>query len=139
MRTVRRGEAYLEREKEQQQQLGAASSDSVNGLPGGAVRERVIENADILISFDLPHMVLFDDLAGWTALASFGLLGGTFKFYPWSAFGDYYNCVLEDSKFAPKRNALRKYGTSEVWRILQDGQAPATPEIVLRRFHGVTP
>jgi len=105
----------------------------------GSARERVVENPDILIAFEAPHMVLFDDLQAWALFQQFALLGGSFKVYPWAAFSDYYNCVAEDTGWRPQRNALRKYGTNVVWRILQDGQTPATPEIVLRRFHGVTP
>lgn len=105
----------------------------------GANRERVVENLDILLAFEMPHLVLFDDLAAWAAFESFALLGGSFKFYPWDAFADYYNCVLEDQKWAPTWNAPKKYAAPVVFRILQDSQAPATPEIVLRRFYGVTP
>ena len=108
----------------------------------GKVRERVVENLDILISFEMPNLVLFDDLAAWAGFEAFGLAGGTFQFYPCGVnptLTDNYNCVLEDAKFAPARNAPAKYGASVVIRILQDAQAPATPEIVLRRFYGVTP
>jgi hypothetical protein len=107
----------------------------------GKVRERVLESQapDILISFDMPHLVLLDDLAAWNLFMAFALPGGTFQLYPWTLFSDYYNCVLEGTKFGPKRNAPYKYGDSVTVRILQDAQAPATPEIVLRRFYGVTP
>jgi hypothetical protein len=109
-----------------------------NLATSGAVRERV-GYRDILLSWDMPHLVLFDDLAGWAAFEAWALDGGQFKFYPSDALTDYYNCVLEDTKFAPVRNAPGKYAAPVVVRILNDGQAPATPEIVLRRFYGVTP
>jgi len=107
----------------------------------GKVRERVMESLvpDILISFEMPHMVLLDDLAAWAAFFAFALAGGQFVLYPSDALTDTYNCVLEDKSWKPGRNAPYKYGAPVVIRILSDGSAPATPEIVLRRFYGVTP
>jgi hypothetical protein len=109
-----------------------------NLATSGAARERVMENPDILIGFEMPHMLVADDLVGWAAFEAWALAGGQFKFYPCSTLtSDYYNCVLEDTKWAPKRNAPRKYGFTVVIRILQDGQAPAGPDVVLQRYHGI--
>jgi hypothetical protein len=108
---------------------------SVSGL----VRERVVENLDILISWSMPNMILTVDLSAWASFESFALGGGTFQLYPCSTLSDYYNCVAEDAKWTPKRNAPAKYGAQVVVRILNDGQCPTGPDIVLRRFYGVTP
>jgi hypothetical protein len=105
----------------------------------GAVRERVVENLDILVSWSMPNMILTDDVSGWASFQAFALAGGSFQLWPSDALTDYYNCVLEDSKWQPAWNAPGKYGAVVTARILQDGQAPSGPDIVLRRFYGVTP
>lgn len=104
----------------------------------GAARERVVENLDILIGFETPHLIIDGDMAGWGLFVAWGLAGGAFKFYPSDALTDYYNCVLEDSKWEPVRNAPKKYAAAVVVRVLQDGQTPAGPDVVLRRFYGLT-
>ena len=109
-----------------------------NLATGGAVRERVVENLDILIGFETPHLIIDGDMAAWGAFESFALLGGGFKFYPCDALSDYYNCVLEDSKWEPVRNAPKKYAAAVVLRVLQDAQAPSGPDVILRRFYGLT-
>lgn len=103
----------------------------------GAVRERVTANKDILISWQMPHLVVNDDIEQWAAFEGFGLDGGVFKLYPDDGMEDYYNCVLEDQGFEPARNAPRKYGAAVKVRILNDSQAPADPSVVLRRFYGL--
>jgi hypothetical protein len=110
-----------------------------NLATSGAARERVVENLDILISFEVPHMVLTDDLSAWASFEAWALAGGQFQFYPCSTLTDYYDCVAEDSKWTPARNAPAKYGAPVVFRILQDSQCPSGPDIVLRRFYGITP
>jgi hypothetical protein len=104
----------------------------------GAARERVVEHLDLLISFDTPHLVIDDDMAAWGTFMVFALAGGGFKFYPSDGLGDYYNCVLEDPKWEPERNAPKKYGATVTVRVLQDSQAPASPDVILRRFYGLT-
>ena len=110
-----------------------------NLATSGKVRERVVENLDILISFELPHLVLTDDMSAWDAFAAWALAGGGFAFYPSDSLADYYNCVAEDKGWGPARNAPQKYGVTVVLRILQDSQAPSGPNVVLRRFYGITP
>ena len=104
----------------------------------GLVRERVVENADLLISFQMPHMVVDTAMPAWATFLSFALLGGSFQFFPSAALADNYNCVLEDLGWHPKRNAPKKYASTIILRILQDSQAPSDPGVVLRRFYGVT-
>jgi hypothetical protein len=108
-----------------------------NLATSGAARERVVEALDVLISFEMPHLVVDDDMAAWALFEAFALAGGTFKFYPSDGLGDYYNCVAEDAKWEPARNAPKKYGVVVVVRILADGQAPSGPDVVLRRFYGI--
>lgn len=103
----------------------------------GAVRERVTAAVDILISWQMPHMVLAGDIEQWGAFMAFALPGGQFRFYPCDSLTDYYNCVLEDQGWRPKRNAPRKYGSTVVVRVLNDSQTPADPSVVLRRFYGI--
>ena len=103
----------------------------------GAVRERVVEHLDILIEMDLPHMIIADDIEAWALFEAWALAGNPFCFFPCTSLSDYYNCVLEDITWKAVRNAPRKYGLKIVVRILNDGQAPASPVIVLRRFHGI--
>ena len=104
----------------------------------GLVRERVVENLDILIKFDMPHMIADGDMPGWMPFLAFALAGGTFAFYPGANLADNYNCVLEDTRWEPKRNAPKKYGSTMIFRILQDSQCPSDPGVILRRLHGVT-
>jgi hypothetical protein len=103
----------------------------------GENRERVVEAKDILISFEMPHLVLNDDLELWGAFASFALDGGQFKFFPNTGMPDYYNCVSDDTQWGPTRNAPRKYGQSVKFRVLNDAQAPSGPHVILRRFYGI--
>jgi hypothetical protein len=109
-----------------------------NLASSGAARERVVEHLDILIGFDTPHLVIDDDMAAWAAFEAFALAGGGFKFYPSDGLSDYYNCVLEDAKWEPTRNAPKKYAAAVLVRVLQDSQAPAGPDVILRRFHGLS-
>jgi len=104
----------------------------------GKVRERVVENLDILIAFDMGHVVADVDMPGWAAFLAFALAGGEFQFYPNAALADNYNCVLEDTGWNPKINAPKKYAQSIVFRVLQDSSAPSDPGVILRRFYGVT-
>ena len=103
----------------------------------GLVRERVVENLDLLISFQMPHMIADQDMPGWAAFLSYALSGGQFQFYPSSTLTDNYNCVLEDAGWKPKWNAIKKYGSTITIRILQDSSAPPDPGQVLRRFYGI--
>ena len=104
----------------------------------GAARERVTENLDILIFFEMPNLVIDDDMPAWGTFEAFALTGNGFKFYPSDGLPDYYNCVLEDLKWEPKRNAPKKYAATVLVRILQDSQAPISPDVILRRFYGLT-
>jgi hypothetical protein len=54
------------------------------------------------------------------------------------AAAEYYNCVLEDQAWEPTWNAPYKYGTTVIIRVLNDASAPATPEVILRRYYGLT-
>jgi hypothetical protein len=108
-----------------------------NVATDGSARERVTENVDILISWQMPHMLVADDIEVWGAFVGFALPGGGFRFYPSDQLTDYYNCVLEDQGWAPKWNAPRKYGAPVKVRVLNDAHAPADPSVVLRRFHGI--
>jgi hypothetical protein len=103
----------------------------------GAARERVVENLDILISFEMQHHIIDDDMPNWQAFIAFALAGGEFKFYPCSSLGDYYNCVEESAKCEMKYTAPKKYSSSYVFRIINDSQAPSDPGKVLRRFYGI--
>jgi len=104
----------------------------------GKVRERVVENLDILIGFEMQHQVADDDMATWGPFLAFALAGNSFKFYPNQGLTDYYNCVLEDANWEPKWNAPKKYASAYTFRVLQDSQAPSDPGVVLRRLYGVT-
>jgi hypothetical protein len=110
-----------------------------NLATSGGARERVVENLDILMTFDMPNLVVTDDLNAWGSFMQFGLLGGQFQFYPCDALGDFYDCVLEQTTFEPVRNAPAKYAAAVVVRILQNANAPTGPDIVVRRFYGITP
>ena len=109
-----------------------------NVSTSGAARERVVENLDIMIGFEMPHLVIDDDMAAWATFENFALLGGGFKFYPCSTLTDYYNCVLEDVKWELVTNAPKKYAATVLVRVLQDSQTPSGPDVVLRRFYGLT-
>ena len=104
----------------------------------GGVRERVTENLDILIDFEMQHMVVDADMPAWGSFLGWALLGGTFEFYPNQQLPDYYNCVMEGTGWEPKPNAPKKYASALSFRILQDGQCPAGPDVVLRRLYGAT-
>jgi hypothetical protein len=85
----------------------------------------------------MPHLVVGDDIEGWALFEAWALDGGQFCLFPCDSLTDYYNCVLEDTEWKPEWNAPKKYGAPVVIRILNDGQAPASPAVVLRRFHGL--
>jgi hypothetical protein len=104
----------------------------------GAVRERVIENPDILISCPMPNMVVDSDMPNWASFLAWALLGGTFQFYPCSTLADYYNCVIEGTKWMPRWKGPKRYAETVVLRVLQDSQCPADPGVVMRRFYGLT-
>jgi hypothetical protein len=106
----------------------------------GAVRERVVENNDILIDLPMPHMVLGSgDLEAWGTFLMWALGGGTFQFWPNATLGtDVYNCVIADNAWNPKWNAPWKYASVVKIRILQDASAPASPVQILRRYYGLT-
>jgi hypothetical protein len=104
----------------------------------GSTRERVTENRDILISFEMPYMKMAVDLQAWAQFYAYALTGGGFTFCPNTSLTDVYNCVLEDHEWKPARKAPGMYGAPVVIRILQDGVCPADPSVVLRRFYGIT-
>ena len=105
----------------------------------GQARETVMENNDILIEFEMPYMQLQSDMTAWDAFEQFALAGGQFQFYPYVGFSDYYDCVAEDKGWKPQRKAPQVYGTKVVFRILNDSQCPSGPNVILRRFYGITP
>jgi hypothetical protein len=107
-----------------------------NLATSGAARERVVENADILISFEMQHVIIDDDMPGWEAFMAWALPGGQFKFYPNAAMTDFYNCVDENGKSEWAWTAPKKYKQTFLFRILQDGQAPPDTATILRRFYG---
>ena len=109
-----------------------------NLATSGAVRERVVENADILIECPMPNLVVDGDMPGWATFMAFAILGGMFSFYPCSTLTDYYDCVLEGTKWRPARNAPKKYAETVVFRVLQDAKCPSDPGVVMRRFYGLT-
>jgi len=105
----------------------------------GAVRERVVENLDILMDVPMPHLLVGGTLDDWGAFEAFALAGGGFQFYPDSSQPTiYYNCVAEDSDFAPVRGGPKKYSAIMKFRILNDAQAPTSPTQILRRYYGYT-
>lgn len=103
----------------------------------GKARERVTENLDILLTFTMPGHVVDGDMPAWGTFLAWALAGGGFTFYPNAALTDNYNCVTDDVDWVKRRVAAKVYSASYQWRILQDGSAPASPDIVLRRFYGV--
>jgi len=109
-----------------------------NLATSGAVRERVVENIDLLMTWEMPHMIVANDIEAWAAFEMFALAGGGFTFFPDVELADYYNCVAEDTGWEPQRNAPKKYGAKVKVRILQDGQCPSDPSVVLRRFYGIS-
>jgi hypothetical protein len=104
----------------------------------GAARERVVENLDILINFDMQHILVSDDMGGWESFLAFALAGGQFNFYPNAATTDYYHCVDESAKSELKYTGPGKYSKSFTFRIINDSQAPSDPGVILRRFYGIT-
>jgi len=108
-----------------------------NLATSGAVRERVTEAIDILIPFNMGHLIASDDLPSWGAFMGFALAGGQFQFFPNLNLPDYYNCVIEDTDWKPKWTAPRKYAASFVLRVLNDDRRPSGPDEILRRFYGI--
>ena len=108
-----------------------------NVSTSGAARERVVENPDILISFQMQHLVIDDDMPGWMTFMAFALAGGEFEFFPNSAMTDFYNCVDDLGEWAPKYTAPKKYSASFRLRVLVDAQTPSDPGVILKRFYGI--
>jgi hypothetical protein len=98
----------------------------------------VCEAADIVISFTMPGIRVDEDLDDWAAFALFALGGGQFSFYPHSDGADYYHCVADDEAMEPVRVGVGVYAVTFKWRIVPDGQAPAGPDVVLKKFYGVS-
>ena len=105
----------------------------------GKVRERVIENLDLMLTWEMPYMQVQGDIEAWAAFTMFALGGGQFAFLPCSMLSDAYNCVAEDTGWQPQYKGPKRYGAKVKVRILQDSSAPGDPSVVLRRFYGVTP
>lgn len=109
-----------------------------NLATSGKVRERVMEAAaDILISLEMPHLVIADDAEGWAVFLAWAIPGGQFKLYPDANIDWYVNCVMESEGVEMARNAPKKYGIRIAFRVLQDSQFPASPVAILRRLYGI--
>ena len=108
-----------------------------DNLATSGIRERVVEANDILIGFTMGHMRVEEDLPEWVAFMSYALYGGQFEFHPDADLPDYYHCVSDDAGFAPARTGPERYAAGFQFRIVPDGQAPADPSEVMKRFYGV--
>jgi len=111
---------------------------NTNLATSGAAQERVLEAMDLLITFEMPHLVIDDDMAGWDAFLQQALAGATFNFFPNSSLTDWYNCVDESGTWDVAHNAPKKYASGFQWRVLNDAYRPSGPGVILRRFYGVT-
>lgn len=111
----------------------------VNVATSGEAREQVTERHELILRFTLPAMTLaeaylFDLFMVWAQG------GGQFDFHPNTAasmVAEYYHCVVEEPVYALKRVGLQRYSNTFTFRILPDGQAPATALQVLKRIAGV--
>ena len=106
-----------------------------NVSSSGAVRERVVEALDIVISFEMPALLVGDDLPAWRAFMGWAAMGGGFKFYPSAAGVDYYNCVEDTGTWSFKRVARGVMSSTFKFRVLNDAQAPADPGSVMEKFY----
>lgn len=113
------------------------STRAHDNLATSGIRERVLEGNDILISFNMPHLGIGDDLPEWAAFMKWALGGGQFDFYPDADLPDYYHLISDDDGFAPMRTAPGRYGAGFRFRVVPDEQAPADPSVVMERFYGV--
>lgn len=109
-----------------------------NPPSSGAEFERVTENRTLMISFQMPHMVVADDLESWESLMSFALTGAAFKFYPTASIDYWFNCQLVDQGWSPARTARKKYGAPVKLRVVEDAHTPTGPVAILRRFYGLS-
>jgi len=105
-------------------------------------RERVTEALDIIITFTMGFMAVSDptDFTAWGLFMAFALAGGQFQFYPnINIIGEYYDCVVDDQGWEPKRVGPGRYSADLTFRVLPDAQSPAGgPAQVMRRFYGIT-
>lgn len=115
------------------------------------LRESVYERTDILISFTMPGLLLASggDFADWKNFYSWALQGGLFIFAPntdvtyapspWSGSLFYFDCVLEDTGFKPKRVGLGRYSLDCKFRVVPDNLRPSNSGMVMDAFWGLTP
>ncbi len=108
-----------------------------DNLATSGVRERVVEAHDLLITFEMRHMKVAEDLPEWVAFMKFALGGGQFLFSPNSDLADFYNCVSEDEGFEVTRTGPGMYGAGFKFRIVPDAQAPGDPGVVMKRYYGI--
>lgn len=102
----------------------------------GAVRERVVENTDVILGFTQAILTANGTLETWSTWARWAQQGNSFRFYPVKGGGTYYNVVLEDMGWTLKRIGIGRYTAAVKLRVLQDGQAPANAGSVLHKYWG---
>jgi hypothetical protein len=137
--------------------LNFIAEDSVrrhDNIATSGVRESVYEANDILISFTMPGLLMGTsgaaDYAAWKNFFAWARPGGSFQFCPnnsvlvsaapWSGAAYYFNCLLEDTGFKPKKLGMGRYSLDVKFRVAPgDAYAPDNAGQIMEAFWGLQP
>lgn len=115
------------------------------------LRESVYEATDLMIAFTMPAILMASGgaYASWKNFYAACLQGIPFQFTPnpavtaaaapWSGGTFWFNCLIEDTKFQPKRVGYYRYSLDCKFRVVLDGQAPANAGMIMEAFLGISP
>lgn len=110
-----------------------------DNISSSGYRERVIEAADVLVSFTMPALLVGDDYESWAKFYRWALAGNQFNFAPnYPASMAIYDAVLEQLSFEPKRVGIGRYALDVMIRILPGSRAPADAGEVMQAFWGLS-
>jgi hypothetical protein len=107
-----------------------------DNLSTSGQRERVLEAQDLLITFSMPAIYVYDDYPAWSAFAEWAMDDVYFNLAPNSAFAGLLHCVSNDTNFTPSHKGVGWYDFSFNWQIVPDPLCPLNPGVVMQMFYG---
>lgn len=99
-------------------------------------RERVLEAQDLLISFSMPAIYVYDDYPAWSTFAEWAMGGNYFNLAPNADFAGLLHCVSDDTSFTPNHKGVGWYEFDFNWRIVPDPLCPLDPGVPMQMFYG---
>jgi hypothetical protein len=107
-----------------------------DNLSTSGKRERVLEAQDLLITFTMPAVYIYEDYPAWSAFAEWAMDGVYFNFAPNSDFAGLLHCVSNDTTFTPSHKGVGRYEFNFNWQIVPDPLCPLNPGVVMQMFYG---